>query len=455
MREVTPPKLLRVQMTAVLGFAVAIIVLAGGTAFGIARMNAAVRMQERHLLALEREGSRADQIQQRADLVWSVARAYVDFGDPGLLDRWDDSSDALAAAQRAFGQTMGAQLPRGAAVISSVSRFLRVDSDLRTAARQSGSASSIRTRFDQELRPLRDQMVRDLDEFGDQSAAAFRAAYVEAEREQRRLRDELFLEVALLVAVSLAVAAYVTRHLSRAFRNETAATEAARRATAARDELMGVVAHDLRNPLAAITLKAALLREQTPSDATRKQAESIETIALRMEYLIQTMLDITTLEAGRFSVQPASCAAEDLVRDTAQMFDRMAESKRIELEWHVTPPWLAVWADRDRVLQVLTNLVGNAVKYTPAGGHVAVTVELDGEHARFAIADTGPGIAADDIPKVFDRFWRKGTTSQKGTGLGLFIAKAIVEAHGGRIWVESEPGRGTTFCFTLGVARER
>jgi signal transduction histidine kinase len=106
------------------------------------------------------------------------------------------------------------------------------------------------------------------------------------------------------------------------------------------------------------------------------------------------------------------------------------------------------------VLQVLSNLVGNALKFAPHGGRVTVTAERDGAMLRFAVRDTGPGIPPENLSRVFDRFWMKGAPGKQGTGLGLFIAKGIVEAHGGRIWVESEPGRGTRFDFTLPLAPE-
>ena len=440
---------MRIHMTAILGFAIAISVLAGGTAVGIREMNRAVRAQERHLRAIEHQDSLADQLARRADVVWSLGGAYADSGDPALLDRWDDESRAFASALHEFDEEADGR----AAVSRSALAFVTADRTLRTLAREAGTATAIRTRFDTDLHPLRTQLERDLDDFDHRGAASFKAAYLAAEHERRHVTEMMYAGLAMLVAASLGVAWYFTRQLSGAFRKEAAATDAARQAIGARDELMGVVAHDLRNPLAAITLKAALLRQQAGSDDVRRQAESIETIALRMDYLIQTMLDVTTVEARRFSIQPAPCRAEGLLRDIEEMFDRVAESKQIRLGWKVTPPQLVVRADRERILQVLTNLVGNALKFTPSGGEVTITVEELGSLARFAVADSGSGIATQDLPKVFDRFWRKGSTSQRGTGLGLFIAKAITEAHGGRIWVESELGRGARFYFTLQLER--
>jgi signal transduction histidine kinase len=133
------------------------------------------------------------------------------------------------------------------------------------------------------------------------------------------------------------------------------------------------------------------------------------------------------------------------------MFDSLAASKQVRFEQIAKEPDLAILADRERVLQVLSNLIGNALKFTPPGGNVTLSIEREGPMARFGVLDTGPGIASDNLPHVFERFWRE-TPAEKGTGLGLFIAKGIVDAHGGRIWVESEVGRGTRFYFTLPIA---
>jgi len=170
-----------------------------------------------------------------------------------------------------------------------------------------------------------------------------------------------------------------------------------------------------------------------------------------MEYLIATMLDVTTIEAGKFTVRPAPCPVRDLLRETESMFAPLATSKQIRLERRESDADLAVHAERERVLQVLSNLVGNALKFTPQGGCVVLAADREGAVVRFTVLDTGPGIARESLQSVFDRFWKKETAGTKGTGLGLFIAKGIIEAHGGGISVDSELGHGATFCFTLPI----
>jgi signal transduction histidine kinase len=281
--------------------------------------------------------------------------------------------------------------------------------------------------------------------------AAIHAAYEEADERRAQLRLLHHGLLVLLVLMGFALSLWFARALTRLYGAEQQALDAASKALSARDELMGVVAHDLRNPLAAILLKASSIRSATEEDKVRTRAATIESIAKRMEFLIGTMLDVATVEAGRFTVTPSPCPVDELLLAGVELFASTAQAKGVKLE-HAAQAGLVVDADRERVLQVLSNLLGNALKFTPAGGKVAVSIEALGAEARFSVSDSGPGIAREHVARIFDRFWKHETQGQKGTGLGLFIAKGIVEAHGGRTWVDSELGRGTSFCFTLPLA---
>jgi signal transduction histidine kinase len=167
-----------------------------------------------------------------------------------------------------------------------------------------------------------------------------------------------------------------------------------------------------------------------------------------MEGLIRSMLDVTTIESGHFTVRPQTCEVEDLLKETTEMLAGIAAPKQVILEC-VPTTVVNVRADKERVLQVLGNLVGNAIKFAPKGGRVEVAAARIDNEVRFSVTDNGPGIDREHLAHVFDRFWKHEAGGKKGTGLGLFIAKGIVEAHGGRIWVDSEPGHGATFRFTL------
>ncbi len=222
----------------------------------------------------------------------------------------------------------------------------------------------------------------------------------------------------------------------------------ARSATRARDEVIGVVAHDLRNPLNVVLMQAALLRESV--SAARGPAERIDRSVQRMNRLIQDLLDVSRLDTGAFAIARARHPARQLVAEVLETQRALASAAAIELSLDAPDELPHVSADRDRLQQVFENLVGNAIKFTPRGGHVGIGASARDRDVLFWVSDTGIGIGPEDLPHVFERFWQaRSEDRQRGAGLGLTIAKAIVEAHGGRIWVESAPGQGTTFFFAI------
>lgn len=156
------------------------------------------------------------------------------------------------------------------------------------------------------------------------------------------------------------------------------------------------------------------------------------------------------MEEGHLVLEPRRRPLQPLVREALQLIEPLARVKSVELLNHVDGEEpLVVQVDGDRILQVLSNLVGNAVKHTPEGGRVSIRATLHPDRVEISVQDTGPGIPAEHLDQVFDRFWRAEKTGGKGIGLGLAIARGIVRAHGGRAWAESEVGRGSTFRFTL------
>jgi PAS domain S-box-containing protein len=230
--------------------------------------------------------------------------------------------------------------------------------------------------------------------------------------------------------------------------------EVAQEAIRARDHVLGVVAHDLRNPLGNILLQASVLQRPgaEPNPRSRKAAESIERAATRMNRLIKDLLDVTRMEAGRLAIDRARVVTRKVVSESVEAQKALAASAALALSLDVRQDLPDVWADRDRLLQVFENLIGNAVKFTDPGGRIAVGAASRGQEVIFWVNDTGSGIAVEDLPHLFDRFWQARKAERRGGGLGLAIAKAIVEAHGGRIWVESAPGKGSTFLFTIPTA---
>ncbi|HUQ04702.1 MAG TPA: HAMP domain-containing sensor histidine kinase [Kofleriaceae bacterium] len=224
-------------------------------------------------------------------------------------------------------------------------------------------------------------------------------------------------------------------------------------AIAARDEFLAMVTHDLRTLLGGIAMNAAMLiREADDSPEGRlvvRRADSVQSFAGRMTRLISDLLDVSSIEAGRLGISVERLDASRLLRETVDTFQPLAASRGITLTATMADDALLANFDHDRILQVLGNLVGNAIKFTGAPGTIEIGVYPDGENVVFSVRDSGSGIDAADVNLIFDRFWQAPTETRRGLGLGLYISRCIVEAHGGRIWVESEPGRGSVFTFTL------
>lgn len=230
---------------------------------------------------------------------------------------------------------------------------------------------------------------------------------------------------------------------------------AAQTALQARDNLLAVVSHDLRNYLATIRVSADLLLRTGPQGEGqngRRQMEAIRQAAMRMKHLISSLRDATMIETGQFTIDARTEDVAALVDDAFRTLEPQAEARslRARVEIEDGPP--PVRCDRERVLQVLANLVGNALKATGEGGEVRIAAGPAGDAVRFSVSDTGGGIPGPELAHIFDRYWRGRGGDRESTGLGLFIARGIVEAHGGRIWAESEVGAGSTFSFTLPVA---
>lgn len=225
--------------------------------------------------------------------------------------------------------------------------------------------------------------------------------------------------------------------------------EALQRSLQARDEVLGIVAHDLRNPLNVIAAASSSLHQRLPDLLSRRPVERIMRAAQRAEHLIRDLLDISAIEAGQFSIEKQRLDTTAIILQAIESQQGLAASSSVILASDLSPdlPWIE--ADEERMLEVLENLLGNAVKFTMAGGTVTVgAAPRDGELLIW-VKDNGPGIAKDFLPRLFDRFWQATRADRRGTGLGLTICRAIVEAHGGKIWAESELGEGTTFFFTM------
>ena len=241
------------------------------------------------------------------------------------------------------------------------------------------------------------------------------------------------------------------RELASEHARLTEALANAESALAMRDEVLAIVAHDLRSPLDAVLTSVAFLMDVEHSEEERRRLLSVIRRSVSgMHRLIDDLLDVARIESGAFSVDPHAFDLGALVRDVTEQFRRQAVNAGLTLECHVDGDSITVTADRHRIAQLLQNLVGNALKFTPAGGRVTVAVARgDQGGVRCSVADTGAGIAPDDLSRLFERFWQARRHRRSGAGLGLAIARGIIQAHGAQLEVESELGAGSTFSFRL------
>jgi PAS domain S-box-containing protein len=297
------------------------------------------------------------------------------------------------------------------------------------------------------------------------------------ERERRALRElsaTSLLAVPLTVrgnAIGVLVLIGTAHERQLAPRDVSLVAEAARRvavaldnarlyrqaieATRARDELLGIVAHDLRNPLTALLVETLLLRRQGAAErGLLESVEAIEHAAARMRRFIDDLLDLTRIEAGHLVVERAPVSVPELLAECMRIQKPLAEAASLELRLELESDLPAMHGDRHRLLQVLENLLGNAVKFTPPRGTIVVGAARAGSDVRFRVSDTGPGILPEHVAHLFGRFWQARPGERRGAGLGLPIVKGIVEAHGGHVTVESAPGSGATFIFTIPIAAD-
>lgn len=249
-------------------------------------------------------------------------------------------------------------------------------------------------------------------------------------------------------AQELALRAALALDNARLFRE---AQEAAR----AREEILAVVSHDLRNPLSTIQMSTELLLSGTvgSNERSRWQLGVVHRAVGRMERLIGDLLDMASIQAGRLALETQVQPAEPIVVEAIELNQALAAEQGIEIERESRVGGLQVLGDRQRIMQVFSNLIGNAIKFCPPGERITVSARREDGQLHFSVSDTGPGISEQELPHIFEPYWSADRHASQGTGLGLFIAKGIIEAHGGRIWAESTVGVGSTFHFTLPLGR--
>jgi signal transduction histidine kinase len=433
-----------------LGLALLVLTLSVVAAGAMAELAAATERYEattrdslEHLLLAER---------LRGGVEESVAakRGFLIGDNPRFLERMRQADAKLEdILVRLAGQKHDAQDIRSVVAIERAhAAYRRVVDAVVGQKLQQRPPLEVATMFERDLVPIRQRLDEVVDRF-----------VADKERQLERANQEVLLgrshalttavaTLGLGVLLSVALAIALGRHFAKVYRREQSALARAERATAAREEMVAIVAHDLRNPLNTIGLRATSMRRNR-DDKIRGHGEAIARVVGGMERLLRSLLDAASIEEGRFNLRQSFWPADDLLRDLVEIFGPLATSSGLELECRPAAAPFALRADRERLFQVLSNLVGNAMKFARPHSRIEVTVSRELEVVRFCVSDQGPGIRPEDLPHIFERFWKGERESRGGTGLGLYIARKVVEAHGGRIWAESTPGQGSTFHFTL------
>ena len=442
----------RISLTALVGSTALCLVLCVGMAISIVRLGALATSGFSLARNEERGITEAERLRWRGELIVSHGRGYLLTGDPVLLHKLSEAERGFTSDFEMLRRDL--RDPEERALLEEVGQLAAdYEAGLRAllAQRSPTGEPAVLARFESELVPIRNQFGVALDRLVGRKEGTISGFYERLHTAQSRLSMQLFALLGVLGLAGLVFAWTFARALSRSFDKERAALEVSQKAVTARDDLMAMVAHDLRNPLNAVGLKAALLARTSTPERAQETAQDIKTLVSRMDALIRTMMDVATIEAGRFMVSTAPCAADELVSEALMLFENLAASQQVHLVHHA-PERVLVEADRSRILQVLSNLLGNALKFSAPGSTVTLTAQRVETGVRFEVSDQGPGILPSDLPRIFDRYWKREHGGVQGTGLGLFISRNIVAAHGSVLDVKSQPGAGATFCFVLPFA---
>lgn len=388
----------------------------------------------------------AQQLRLQCERLVAASRGYLLSGEERYRARFrelardiDTSLDDMRA--RASGAPARADLERIEKGTEGYVAAVRSTAYDRTAA---GNPRAFVGVFD-ELEAKREAFVSDIEAFTHRKERALDASIARSASLAHTATITMELSTLLAIAIGLLLGRIVRRNVTEQFERVQAATEKANQAATARDELLSVVAHDLRAPLAAVSLGAQSLiaRDVPPA----RELQIIGRASERMRHLVDELLDVSRIETGAFALHTAVIPVHQLLDEVSGMFQGQATASSVDLR--TEPRADSVCADRERVIQILANLVTNAFNVVPRGGSITVAADRSDHLIRFSVSDTGAGIAQRDVPRLFDRRWQADRGNSRGLGLGLYICKRLVEAHGGRIGVDSEVGAGSTFWFEL------
>ena len=408
-----------------------------------------VLQSERYARDASAEMSLVQDVRLQAEQLVSASRRYLLTGDVPARDKLARRealfTRTIAELRRQRGPSAGDELAK---VSAAAERYLAAVRDAARVRVETGTPAAIEDAFDARILPLREGFDAAADRYVRDRQADLARSSEQAGRVAETAQGVLVALLATGLLTALVIACTVARRLLRQLRQIEAATAAARDATARRDELLAIVSHDLRAPLTTVSLGAALVAEAPGCSASARAIASISAAADRMTHLIDELVAREQLASGQLQLASSQLDVEDLVARVIALHELAAQRRGVEIRSVVAAAPLG--GDRERLIQVLSNLIGNALKFTPDGGTITITVRDEAGATRFGVTDTGAGIPPEHLPRLFDRYFQGGQRPERGSlGLGLFICKRIVEAHRGRIGVVSELGRGTTVWFTV------
>jgi len=392
------------------------------------------------------------ELRYRAQRFVAETRGYLLTGDQSDFGRYEGArrsfEDALATLPDHPALSQSARAVRE---VARTARAYRLVASEAVRERAAGlAATQIRGYFDAAVDPARVSFERAVDAYVARERDGLEAAIARSRTYAERADTLLLLFSLLTIGVAVSLGYLVVRRLSRQFEDLRQAREAAHRAATARQEVLAVVSHDLRNPLNAVVLGSELLQKLPPSDARiGREIQRIRRAARVMDDMIDELLDDARLASGTLELHREHVPLRELGAAVSELFQPRADEHGVALACDLDEG--LIYADRARILRVLANLIGNALKHTPRGGTIDVEghVTPDGD-VRIEVRDTGTGIAPEALPHLFERYWQgRDKHRARGLGLGLAICKELVDAHGGRIGAESVVGQGTTAWFVV------
>ena len=384
-----------------------------------------------------------------------------------LLNGDQRSLEALYTARAHFAEILinlrkGVEVPVGHRMLDEVERSASAyagefDVAIERRKLEAHSKTSL-PKIDEAIRPKRIDFRNRLENFVEFKRARLAQAHAASDLIVRRAEAALSVSLGIALCLGVGLSWVLTKKLGKLYDSERQALHRARVAIDQRDTLLSVVSHDLRNPLGTILMGTHLLK-RTPATAAQavdvnKLASTIARSAGQMKRLVQDLLDVSSIEEGRLSIRRESVEVGAVLEKAREVFELLAAENSIVISIGPSEPELFALADPERILQVLSNLLGNALKFTKAGGTILLSATRERTRARVSVSDNGSGIRPEALTHIFDRYWQAQKDDRQGVGLGLFISKRIIEEHQGQMTVDSRCGVGTTMSFTLPLVRE-